>query len=382
MGHEEISQLYEDGEMTKIKVLHIAPGFLYGGIESRLVDWYACMDRANIQFDVIKVTPDQPNSLVKQVEDMGGRVFSIPPLGAKTAFQHFKAVKIIMQATKYDVVHSHSLSYGFYPLFLAKRQNIPLRILHSRTTSYNPREKHILISTALGKLAIPIATNRFACSVAAGEWAFGSRSFQVINNGIFLDRFQFDESHRAGKRKELGIEGSFVLGYVGRFSSAKNVLFLLDVLQNVIQEQNNAVLIMVGEDQGEIAEQFKAKADKLKLSDHLIYAGRQDQTQMWYSAFDVFLLPSLFEGFGTVAIEAQASGLPCVVSTGVPESVKVSDRISFLDLDDPAAWADKILEYYHCERLPGDIAGIRDAGYDVRTTAKELERLYCSMPDS
>lgn len=369
-------------EKTSVKVLHIVPGFLFGGIESRLIDWYSCMDRDAIQFDVIKVTPDAPNPLVDQIQAMGGHVFSIPPLGIKTAIRHFRLIKSIMQKTQYDVVHSHSCAYGLYPLFLAKKMGIKLRILHSRTTNYNPGDKHVFISKAMGKAAVPLATKYFACSEEAGIWAFRGHSVEVIKNGIFLDTFALDEQNRIQKRQKLQLETAFVLGYVGRFSTQKNVPFLLEILKRVVEVHSNTILVMVGEDQGKVANQFKQSAQEMGLEKHILYAGRQDHVQEWYQTFDVFLLPSHFEGFGTVTIEAQASGLPCIVSTGVPKSVKVTEEVSFLDTTDPIPWVEKCLSYVGKARNPGDIERIREAGYDVKTTANKLKALYLSAKDT
>lgn len=366
--------------MDKKIILHIVPGFLYGGVESRLIDWYSCINHQKIQFDVIKVTPDTPNNLVDRFEEMGGHVFSIPPLGTKTVFKHIQAVKYLMEKTPYDAVHAHSLEYGLIPLLYAKKMGIQKRVLHNRAAGFNPNEKHILLSKILGKFALWFATDFFACSEEAGKWAFGdNRPVKVIRNGIHLDEFRFDIIQRQEKRDKLQINDRLVLGFVGRFSTAKNVLFLLDVLKNVVDNHDNSVLIMVGDDKGDLAEEFKHKAFDLGLLEHILFAGRQDHVQGWYQIFDVFLLPSHFEGFGTVTIEAQANGLPCIVSNGVPKSVKVTDEVSFLDITDPIPWAQKCLSYVGKERKPGQIERIREAGYDAKRTAEELEAFYLSV---
>ena len=363
-----------------IKVLHIVPGFLYGGIESRLIDWYSCVDREKCQFDVLKVTPDQPNALVDRMQELGAEVISIPPLGIKTAFRHIHAVRKVIKNGNYSVVHSHSLAYGFFTLLFAKTNGIKLRILHSRTTSYNPNDKHVFVSTILGKMAIPLATHFFACSEEAGKWAFGNkRRVRVIRNGIFLEQFNYCENRRTSKRREYQLEDAFVLGYVGRFSTQKNTQFLLDILSMTTRMADNVMLVMVGDDTGEVARQFKEKAALLNLTDRIIYVGRQDKIQDWYPMFDVFVAPSLFEGFGTVALEAQANGLPCVLSTGFPTIVKVAEKVHFLSLDNTEDWVKTIMKYHGAARQGADLNVFREAGYDVRQTAKELEQLYASV---
>ncbi len=370
--------------MKQKKVLHIAPGFLYGGIEKRLVDWYKLMDRDLIRFDVVKVTPDTPNRLVAQIEELGGKVFSIPPLGARTAIAHIQAIRNIVREGNYTAIHSHSLSYGYFPLKEAKKLGCKKRILHSRTIKSNPGEHMVAAKNVLAHLSQIYATDFFACSNEAGDAAFrGRHKFRVINNGIFLDSFTYDQQIRRAKRYELGISDEFVVGYVGRFSPPKNIPFLFRMFALLHKKKPSTKLLVVG-DTNDIPS-IKAEVDIITeqndMSDSIIYAGRQEQTTAWMDAMDAFVLPSLFEGFGTVSVEAQANGLPCVLSDNVPVSTNVTGEAIYLPLIEER-WVEELLGLSSHARNPGDIQKIADAGFDVRTTAKWLEQFYLSEVDN
>lgn len=361
-----------------VRVLHVAPGFKYGGIESRLVDWYSGMDRNQVHFDVVKVTPDESNPLVEKMRELGAEVYSIPPLKIKTWKQHFSEMKRIIVSGKYDVIHSHSTAYGFYPMLLGKKLGIKKRILHSRTTSYNPGEKHVLVSRCLSKMAIPLATDYFACSEEAGVWAFGrKKSVKVIRNGIMLDDFKFSQEKRYSIRHQLGIgDDETVYGYVGRFSTAKNIPFLIDVFSEVSKKNRNSKLLLVGD--GPLYDELIYLCRENSIEKDVIFAGYQINVADWLNAMDVFVMPSHFEGFGTVAIEAQANGLPCVLSNGFPEVVKVLEHTVLLPLSNIDKWIETLNKYKDYKRRIDSIKIINDKGFNVLETIKFLEEFYAS----
>ena len=365
--------------MPAVKVLHIAPGFLYGGIESRLVDWYKCIDRDKVRFDVVKVTPDIQNDLVDEIEKLGGKVYTVPPLGLKTIGQHIQGMRKIINDNQYDVVHSHSLPYGYIALKLAKKSGCKRRILHSRTVRQNPGDRMVMVKEILGHMSIKYATDFFACSQEAGIAAFGNkRTFTVIQNGIFLNDFIFDSECRRLMRQRLEVDSSFVLGFVGRFSTAKNIPFLCEVFSLVHDSFPDTTLLIIGDAQEntDIKNQCLSIVKAHNAQDDIIFAGRQNDVGKWLNTMDVLLMPSLFEGFGTVAVEAQANGLPCVLSDTVPQMTKVSDDAYYLPLDRVDTWVETIAKLRNKKRIGGNIQKIRDLGYDVATTAKWLQEFY------
>lgn len=363
------------------KVLHIAPGFLYGGIERRLVDWYAFMDRDRIRFDVVKVTPNMPNPLVDEIRKLGGDVFSIAPLGPKSSIKHVKQMSEILESGQYDVIHSHGLSYGYFPLRKARQMGCLKRILHSRTTGNNPGEKMTAIKDFLAEQSLRYATDFFACSKEAGESAFkGKYPFHVVNNGIFLEKYTFKMNQRTAVRARLKIGPSLTIGFVGRFSPPKNIPFLFHVFGQLHRVIPDCRLLIVGDtgDNEAIRDEASRIAADYGVTKNITYVGRQEDITPWLAAMDIFLLPSLFEGFGTVALEAQANGLPCLLSETVPRSTQVSDLVRYLPINDSGAWVEAIISWKELPRAGGNLARIAEAGFDVRTTAKWLQDFYLS----
>ena len=186
-------------------------------------------------------------------------------------------------------------------------------------------------------------TDCCACSPEAGEFLFGDRECYVVNNGLYVPKYEFSEETRNRIREELGVENKFVLGHIGRFAYQKNQEFLIYILKAVVEKGEDAVLLLVGE--GENIDMVKSIAEDLNLADRVIFYGTTDYVNEVVQAMDCFVFPSRFEGLGIVAIEAQASGLSCVASTEVPAKIKISDKTTFLSLEsDATEWASAVIE--------------------------------------
>ena len=361
----------------QVRVLHVAPGFLYGGIESRLIDWYKCMNHDLIHFDVVKVTSPEPNPLVDQLEDMGCKVFSIPPLGAHTAFSHFHELKNIIDKGHYDIIHSHSLSYGWYPFLYGRKKSIKVRILHSRTNQTDNTERNLLLKEVLSKLALSLATDYFACSEEAGLWAFGSKhEFHIVRNGIFLNDFMYNKERREEIRNKLNIADCFIIGTVCRFARSKNLEFALRVFAQIYNQNQNARMVLIGD--GPMEADLKQLAISLNIKDAVLFLGRREDVGDLLNIFDLFIFPSFYEGFGTVAIEAQANGLPCIISTGVPRTVKVLDDVQFINPTDNDAWIAAIMNSVGKMRSSENNVRTSMASFDIRLTAQWLQDYYLS----
>ena len=371
----------------KIRVLHYIPGFDHGGIESRLLDWYKHIDRNKVTFDILKLTPDNDNELIKEFIDLGGNVFTLPRFSMKSVISFMKALKSFFIVNhNYDVVHCHAPTTGYFILKEAKKYDIPLRIIHSRTTSFNPDEKNIIIKKMLKKIT-PIYANRyFACSKEAGEWIYNrtilsSDKFKVINNGIEAKKFIFNDQKRNQLRSEMEIEDYFVIGHIGRFSTAKNHPFIIEIFYEILKKRSNSKLILIGD--GPTEDDTRKKAKKLGIENNVLFLGRQNNVEDYLQCMDVFLFPSYFEGFGTVAIEAQAAGLQCLASDGVPQAVDITGLIEHLPLSKGAVeWAETVLKYSNGYERRNMYEEIAKAGFDVITTAKWLEEFYIEMSAS
>jgi len=227
-------------------------------------------------------------------------------------------------------------------------------------------------------------THFCACSEYAGRWLFGNRLYdsgrvEIINNAIDLTRFRYDHQAREAIRVELNIMDKFVIGHVGRFMKQKNHTFLIDVFKQIHMQDSNAVLLLVGE--GELEQAVRDKVERLKLADCVFFLGIRSDVHKLFSAMDVFLLPSLYEGLPVVGIEAQSSGLPIAASDTVTKEAKLTKDFMFISLEQSAKeWATRILKTHTlkplCVSRESVTEQIADAGYDIGSAAERLLHFY------
>lgn len=227
------------------------------------------------------------------------------------------------------------------------------------------------------------ATHYFACSDYAGKWLYGknigkSKRYKVIPNAINTEKYRFDPAISAEMRKSLGIEDKFVIGHIGRFVYQKNHDFLIDIFSEVHKQNDKAVLLLIGE--GPLLEDVKAKVHRLGLDDFVIFLGVREDANRLYQAFDVFCLPSRYEGLGMVAIEAQISGLPTIVSNGIPGEAKITNRISYLNLNEKSeTWAKKLIAFKFENRT--DIE-VKNDDYNISVQSRKMEEIYFRLIES
>lgn len=356
-----------------IRVAQIVGKWLGGGVESVLMNYYRNIDRKKIQFDFI-CDNDSTNIPYFEIKELGGRVYEVAPY--QRLNEYINDLMTIFKKNNYLIVHSHINTLSIFPLFAAKRIGIPIRIAHSHSTTDKKEIKRNMIKQILRPFSRIYATHYMACSLEAGEWLFGKKSKEknkifIMNNGINFDKFEFDEEIRKSFRKKLNIDDDvLVIGHVGRFMEQKNHRFLLDVFFELVKMRKKALLLLAG--QGPLFEEIQDKVIKNGLEMKVIFIGQKENINDYYQAMDVFVLPSLYEGFGLVALEAQASGLPVLLSNNVPKEVCLTQNVEFLSLKkSPKIWAIKILEISQSERC-----SIAQNNYDIKINAEILVEQY------
>lgn len=371
-------------QMKKTRVLHYVPGFDHGGIESRLLDWYRNVDRERIQFDVLIQTPVD-NPAISEFQELGGAAFSIGRLRAGGIQQFRRNLRQFFAAQeKYDVVHCHCVETSFLVMKAAKQAGTKRLILHSRTRSH-ATQAAVPLRRLMKYLSVRAATDFFACSEEAGRFMIGDvrwnrPEFTVVRNGFQADEFRYSGEARREVRSELDVEGSFVVATVGRLTAVKNQMFLLDVFWEIRRRLRPAKLLIVGE--GPMRSDLEARAKELGMADDVLLVGNRRDVPWLLQGVDAFVLPSLYEGFGTVAVEAQAAGLHTVVSTGVPESVRATDLLTRLPLGEGlTAWTDEILRAAPASERRDTFEEIEAAGFNAVRTARFLERFYLESSD-
>lgn len=354
-----------------IRVAQVVGRMAGGGVESVVMNYYRHVDRSRVQFDFL-VSSGSPLVPREEIESLGGRVFEVPPYQRAAEYQ--RELARLFRDGGWRVVHSHANALSVFPLRAATRAGVPVRIAHSHSTSGRGEPLRNALKAALRTQANRYPTHRMACSRAAGEWLFGrGAEFEVLPNAVDLRRFYFDPKAREEARAELGVgDDRLLVGHVGRFVTVKNHMFLLDAFEKLVRARRDAVLALTGD--GELRQDAERRAAQLGLTDRVLFLGQRDDAWRLYQAFDVFVLPSLYEGLPVVAVEAQAAGLPCLLSDRITREVNVTGTVRFLSIDDPTAWIDSLL------RLSADAErSVRTpalAAYDIDTASLHLTDIY------
>lgn len=360
-----------------IRVLQVFSGMNRGGAETMLMNIYRHIDRSKVQFDFVVHTNDKCD-YDDEIESLGGKIYHIPRFTAKTALHYSRIWRDFFDSHReYKIVHSHIRSTASIIVKQAKKYNLST-IVHSHNTSSGKGVSAIIKNI----LQIPIRWQSdflFACSDDAGKWLFGKNSlkndnYYLVKNSIDAGSYRFDSTKRMAIRNEIGVEGKWVLGHVGRFINQKNHEFLIDIFCDFHKIEPNSVLLLIG--RGELEEKIKNKVSDLNLDDAVIFMGvRSDITDLML-AMDVFVFPSLFEGLGIVAIEAQASGLKTIVSDTIPKEAKVTELIEFVSLEKSAEqWANIIVNNLKYNRVD-KTSELKASGYDIKQDIQWLQDFY------
>ena len=372
-------------ENNDIDIKHIAQytGVLKsGGIEKFVLNIFDNIDKSLVTFDfIIDEYSDADPSLVEYVVSNGGLVIPTFPVGYKGNAIIRKIRKLynfmrIIRRNKYDVVHVH-MSYSSTMLYcaLAKMAHVKKVIAHAHASGDGNIGKAQKIITRISKKTLTgFCDLLFATSKQAGDYMFGTNScVRIVKNGIDINKFQFDSKNRNIERKRLGVSNDeILLGHVGRFADVKNHVFLIQIMSCLKSTEKSYKLVLVGE--GPLKENIQSMVEENKLNDRVIFYGISDHVERLFSAMDLFLLPSKYEGLGIVAIEAQANGLHSLVSEGVPNEAMVSDIIEKIPIDNLEKWVERILSA-NTERK--DVRKeIYNSGFDSYCVASNLMDIY------
>lgn len=357
-----------------IRVAQIVGKMVGGGVESVVMNYYRHIDRSKVQFDFL-VDEDSTRVPEEEIIALGGRVFRIPPY--QHPIRYRRELIRLMREHRWPIVHSNINTLSVFPLSAAKKVGIPVRIAHSHSTMGKGEFAKNAMKLALRPFANVYPTVRFACGHYAGEWLFGkNRDFTVIPNAIELDKFRFDPTIRREIREELGIaEGAFLIGHVGRFMPQKNQAFLVDVLADLLPNKPNTILVFVGD--GPDKEDVQQHAEELNVADRVLFLGQRPDVNRLYQAFDVFCLPSLYEGLCLVGVEAQRAGLPCLFSDAITREVDVTGTSRFISIESHKEWSSFIATLELGTRISSPEEAF--SNYDISQNAQKLATMYLKL---
>jgi glycosyltransferase involved in cell wall biosynthesis len=292
----------------------------------------------------------------------------------KNQIAYYKELVALLKKEKFDIIHAHGNSATLaVEMLAAKRCAVPVRIAHSHNTTC----VHKFLDKLLRPLFYASYTHGVGCGVEAGKWLFGSRDHMILKNGVDLEHFAFEAEKRNEARRELGITDKFVVGHVGRFTEQKNHEFIIRVFQKYAEIDQDAVLLLVGD--GPKENEIKQLVHTKHLDKKVLFAGTTPNTDRMYSAMDVFIFPSKFEGVPLTLIEAQANGLHCLISDKISSEVIQTKLVDVLSINTEEEWVDRIKTMRperNAEDSTNAIRQLTEAGFSLKETAQKLNDFY------
>lgn len=366
-----------------IRVLQHFGSLNRGGLETFVMNVYRTIDRTKVQFDFLV---NSKGDYAKEIESLGGRIYLTPARNSGIR-QYKKGLRKFFYTHRgeYAAIHFHASSLtSLTPLKYAKESGIPVRIIHSHSSSVSHSLStyyyHLLMHYKNKSRVRFLATHFFGCSKKSLDWMYkgtGCRNKAVmINNAIDTNVFKYDENKRKVARQSLSIDSNTILiGHVGRFIALKNHSYLIDIFNEFHKVTPNSKLLLVGD--GELLTEIREKSNELGLEEDVIYAGIREDIPFLLQAMDIFVMPSLFEGLPVTLVEAQACGLPILASDTISKDTNLTPLYHTFSLDNKAKeWALEISNILSTPNRKDTSKLIKEAGFNIETTTNYLLNIY------
>lgn len=357
-----------------IKVLIIATKhFELDGITNVILNYYRAIDKKDMHIDFV-VPNDIREDLEYEIKSYGSNIFKIDNR-IKRPIKYIQSLSKLIEKNKYDIVHAHGNSYTLsLEMYSARKGGAKVRIPHSHNTKSN----YILVHYLLKRLFNRNYTHGFACGQKAGEWLYKFKPFTIINNGIEVNKYKYNENTRLKYRKKYKLENKKVVGHIGGFNEQKNHEFLIQIFSELYERDNSYRLILIGD--GKLRSNIEKQVKQLGLDDKVIFMGKTLDVPNLMQAMDMIIMPSKFEGLPLTLVEAQSACLQCFVSTAITKEVNITELIKFVSLEESSEkWAEKInnYEFKNREDIKEEVLKkIIKGGYSIDDNAKEMKRLY------
>lgn len=347
-----------------------------GGKETYIMNLFRHLDKE--KYSIAFVSYDDHIAYEEILQNEGAKIIHIPPR-CRGLIQYRRAINQVLKSNSFDVVWAHKTTLSSCEILdIAKKNNIPVRIVHSHSSS-NMGGKFTYLMHNINKHLIYCWANEYlACSHSASEWFYGKHLSKIMVNGIDLEKFKYNLEIREKIRKELNIENKLVIGHVGRFGIEKKHKKLINIFKFCKEQNSNVKLILCGD--GEERKNIELKIRQLDLQNDVILLGSIDNVHEILQAMDILVMPSLFEGLPFALLEAQASGLKCVVSDSVSRESDVMGWNQFLPLAlDDAKWANQILnEDLNYDRITGYIE-MKMKGFDIKESSESVRKFLTDI---
>ena len=359
----------------KIRILHVVRKMDRGGVQSMIMNYYRHIDRRRFQFDFFELE-NGIGIFHDEINFLGGKVNFVRNPSLIAQITDFIA---IIRTERPDVIHVHLNFANYLFLLIGWIFRVKIRVSHSHNCYAEPSLTRRIIKYVLTKIINFTSTHCLACSREAGTWLYGdgfdaNNQTIILNNAIDASKFIFKAEIRDHIRDELNVTNQFVVGHIGNFSAQKNHKFLIDAYVHLRQIRTNTSLILIGD--GELLRSTIDLVAHLGIQDSISFLGSRGDINSLLMAFDVFSLPSLHEGLPLVLIEAQASGLPCVVSDAVAPESSITDLVAFLPIKSPLQWAIAMSQITLKNSRDTYFPTIIAKNYDIASQAIILESVY------
>lgn len=341
-----------------------------GGVESYIVNLAAHLNSEEFQ-----IIYDWPEIIVDGVKWKR-------PANRHNYFKWWHFWKNFFQTNHFDWLYINACDIVSIDLLrFGRRAGIPVRIIHSHSSGIQQgiTQKlslfHRICEWHSRKILHKYATHLLACSQVAGKWMFDGRPFQIIKNGIDLDKYAYRDESRSKCRSMFNIDNDVpLIGCIGRLDPQKNPFRSVEIGKAVLQMRPDAGIVFVGD--GEMRSVLQQKVAEAGLENKILFAGAVGNVNEWMSAVDCLMMPSLFEGLPFVLVEAQAAGLPCIVSSAVSKEADLTGLLKFISLEASSeTWAKEISA--HCSRKrPDTRRQLAEAGYSIKDSVKAIEAIF------
>ncbi|HFK1765858.1 glycosyl transferase family 1 [Bacillus wiedmannii] len=367
------------------RVLHIVSAMDRGGAETLLMNVYRNIDREIVQFDFVSHKSEE-SDYDKEIIALGGKIHRISSLGQLGPLSYIKELVKVMSDNQYVAAHAHTDYQGGIVAIAAKIAGIKIRICHSHSNNWPMGSgiKGKVLLSFLRTVITYVGTNYCACSVESARFLFqkniDNSKVKIMKNAIDINQFvnvNIQDDNTVRDEFNIPVEKK-VIGHIGRFSESKNHIFILKVFNEVLKYDPNFMLVLVGD--GPLKNSIELESKRLGIYEKVRFLGVRKDIPRIIRMFDVFLFPSLFEGFGIVALEAQCAGVPCVVANTITKNVDMGlGIISFVSLDENLKiWSVEIQRVLEKEKLNTEIIAdtISKLGFDIKSNIPEWLLLY------
>jgi len=370
---------YRNIGVKMTKVLHYVSIMDRAGEETFIMNVFRTIDKFRVMFDFL-VTQNREGDYDKEINNLGGRIRYLQLITSGGPLKRIKNFFVLKKALnpigkEYTTFHIHTQHAmdAILDAMAAKFAGFRTVIVHSHSTSTLHHIKaHYICRPLLNYLPII----RLACSDKAGRWLFGEKGkFEIINNGIVTENFLFNQQVRERIRKEEGWGDKIVVGHVGSFTYPKNHTFLLEVFREFLKICPDALLVMAGK--GQLMDDMKKKAKEIKVFSSTRFLGSRGDVNELYSAFDVLLFPSHYEGLPVTLVEAQAADLPCLISDVITKETDINPNLKRMSLNESAEkWSEQINTLLRQRKRKNTKESIAKSGFDIERTSKRLLEIY------